>query len=1229
MRRRIALVWTLLLGTPLIAQEPNLKVPPGFKVTLYADHTLANDIFSMTLDERGDVIVSSRGWVKRLVDTDGDGKADKAEKIASTTTGAMGLCVDNHELYFTADGWFQWTPLVRDRFDPKVATLGAGEVVKADRAPANVGWIKGRYFPRLIADPLDGQSMLSSEYQMGSASIRLLAAPVHPPSKWKGHPNSITKHQIEESVDRFLTTNDRIIQSTDTWYSKFLHAQDNPGPIPVELGIGIFPGDIKSKPPQDPVVRKPDPIPSPPTAPREVPERPAGQLIPIAFSEHGGHAMRKGPDGCWYLIYGNSSNIENVKLDPSSPIRKPEAGGILRFSRDLKKVECIAQGFRNPYDFDFTPLGDIITYDSDTERDFLMPWYSPTRFYHVAHAQHHGWRLPGYMQSLARRDYYADTVDVLAPIGRGSPTGVTCYRHYQFPKRYRGGVFACDWTFGKIYFVPLEADGSSYKTKPEVFLESTGTEGFAPTDICVAPDGSLFVSIGGRGTRGAVYHIEYVGTPEEPAGMYEEPKSIIDQVLTAPQPLDSWSRAIWEPRARRISRDLANATCDPRRPWQERVRTIEVMVELFPDDLGNALMEAMNATEWQIRARVAWAMSHDKPGYLYRWMTMLHQLARDRHPSVRVAALNSMGEVLPLALESDWYRVEDAAVLNLDHADKRVRLAACGIVPKLWAGPWLKMKEAVESKLRARLMFSIADHRETGQSDLFPIERLRTAVEGLQSDDRALHLDALRLLMLIDGDWCVHNPPDDVSAAYYMQKARTYNREIDGKIREQLLSLYPSGDRNFDLEASRYLAMVEDASERTIGKVLTQITPDSDAVDDVHHLIVLSRLKGVMKQDAVTRTVDALLGLEKKLGGRESRIKQTWGPRLGEIVFNLMLRQPKVAETMLAHPNFARASHVALIRPFATDSKLAAAKLFLKAIEKDPAFPWSPELVDLLAELPSDQHKPLFRKQWDDYSLRDAILPYMLDTLEERDRPMILDSLDSPRKEIVLQCIAALNRLERDDNPKNLVPVMRRLRQGASDPKEKEIRDGLLALVLRQSLISYSTAEATVDWFERTYPAETKLLRGDDEDFAPWKKVLDSVDWNKGDAEKGMKIFQQRSCAACHTGSSRIGPDLAGVAGRFSRDDLFTAIISPSRDVAPAYRVNEIETKAGLSYSGIVVFESADGVIMQLDAVKTVRIASGDIAMRRLGRKSLMPSGLLRDLKPTDLADLHAYLRSL
>jgi len=343
-----------------LAEDLGLRVAPGFRVTLYADQDLANDIFAMTLDSQGRVVVTGPGYIKVLHDTKKTGKADRATLFATPPTGGMGLCFDGNDLYFCGGGWLS-------RY----------------RDPAGKGYAEG------------------------------------PPER----------------------------------------------------------------------------------------------ILPLAFSEHGGHAMRKGPDGCWYVIGGNEiKNPRSLITVPNSPIREPEAGALMRLSPDCRQCEVIAHGFRNPYDFDFNEAGDLFTYDSDCERDFFLPWYTPTRMYHIEYAGHHGWRLNGAGRSWCRRDDYLDTVDMLWPVGRGSPTGVVCYRHVQFPEHYRGGVFALDWTFGKVYFFPLRPDGSSYRSEPEVFLEAVGTSGFDPTDAVVAPDGSLLVSMGGRGTRGAVYRIEYAGS---------------------------------------------------------------------------------------------------------------------------------------------------------------------------------------------------------------------------------------------------------------------------------------------------------------------------------------------------------------------------------------------------------------------------------------------------------------------------------------------------------------------------------------------------------------------------------------------------------------------------------------------------------------------------------------------------------------------------------------------
>jgi putative heme-binding domain-containing protein len=104
---------------------------------------------------------------------------------------------------------------------------------------------------------------------------------------------------------------------------------------------------------------------------------------------------------------------------------------------------------------------------------------------------------------------------------------------------------------------------------------------------------------------------------------------------------------------------------------------------------------------------------------------------------------------------------------------------------------------------------------------------------------------------------------------------------------------------------------------------------------------------------------------------------------------------------------------------------------------------------------------------------------------------------------------------------------------------------------------------------------------------------------------------------------------LTGVAARFSRADLFTAIIDPSRDVAPPYRVTALEMKDGKTHTGIVAYESAETVILQTGAATTIRVDTKQIDVRRPSNKSLMPDGLLKDLKSADLADLYSYLQSL
>jgi hypothetical protein len=176
--------------------------------------------------------------------------------------------------------------------------------------------------------------------------------------------------------------------------------------------------------------------------------------------EHAAHAIRRGPDGWLYVLCGNNTGIDRKYATlPTSPIKEPVAGCVLRFNPDLKESEIVADGFRNPYDMDFNPDGELFTYDSDNERCVSLPWYgvaaSTTLFPAATTA---GDRRRRASSGVCR---LPDVVAPVADLGRGRRPAVSAIATRAF-REYRGGFFLLDWTFGKIHFLPLKRKGSTY-----------------------------------------------------------------------------------------------------------------------------------------------------------------------------------------------------------------------------------------------------------------------------------------------------------------------------------------------------------------------------------------------------------------------------------------------------------------------------------------------------------------------------------------------------------------------------------------------------------------------------------------------------------------------------------------------------------------------------------------------------------------------------------------------
>src|SRR5436190_16283069 len=105
--RSFAMLLTLYVTAACRAEvvQFGLRVPAGFEVTEFADSRLANDIFHLTLDPQGRPVVSGRGYIRILVDDNGDGKADRAiDFAAGPKDGAQGMLWEGSTLYVTGDG---------------------------------------------------------------------------------------------------------------------------------------------------------------------------------------------------------------------------------------------------------------------------------------------------------------------------------------------------------------------------------------------------------------------------------------------------------------------------------------------------------------------------------------------------------------------------------------------------------------------------------------------------------------------------------------------------------------------------------------------------------------------------------------------------------------------------------------------------------------------------------------------------------------------------------------------------------------------------------------------------------------------------------------------------------------------------------------------------------------------------------------------------------------------
>jgi putative membrane-bound dehydrogenase-like protein len=278
--------------------------------------------------------------------------------------------------------------------------------------------------------------------------------------------------------------------------------------------------------------------------------------------DHSAHSFLFGPDGKLYWNFGNTGHTVhdaqgniirdlagNEVRDNGRPYRQ---GMPFRCNLDGSQFEVLGHNFRNNYEVTVDSFGTLWQSDNDDDGN------RATRINYVMEYGNYG-----YVDEMTGEGWNADRTNKEAEIplqhwhlndpgvvptmlitGAGSPTGITVYEADLLPEVFRNQVIHCDAGPNVVRAYPAAPEGAGYKAETVNLVVGERDRWFRPADVCVAPDGSLFVTdwydpgVGGHNMqdleRGRLFRLAPPNTPyRTPKFDFSTPQGAVE-ALTNP-----------------------------------------------------------------------------------------------------------------------------------------------------------------------------------------------------------------------------------------------------------------------------------------------------------------------------------------------------------------------------------------------------------------------------------------------------------------------------------------------------------------------------------------------------------------------------------------------------------------------------------------------------------------------------------------------------------------------
>jgi putative membrane-bound dehydrogenase-like protein len=355
--------------------------------------------------------------------------------------------------------------------------------------------------------------------------------------------------------------------------------------------------------------------------------------------DHGIHAFQFGPDGKLYFNFGNSGG--QLKDKEGKPIvdlagneinssRKPyQEGMVFRCDLDGSNVETLGWNFRNNWEVTTDSFGTMWQSDNDDDGN------KGVRINYVMDFGNYGYKdeFTGAAWNQQRTNMEKETpqkhwhlndpgvVPTLLLTGAGSPTGICLYEGTLLPKVFHNQMIHCDAGPNVCRAYPVTKDGAGYTAETVNVLHGARDNWYRPSDVCVAPDGSLFVAdwydpgVGGHNQqevdKGRIFRLAPPGTK------YNVPKPDFSSVAGAIAALQSPCLA---------TRYLAFAKL-----MESEKKDAESLRVAFEKSRDNPRYQAR-----LVGTAVAWLHKH---GQQERIAGLLNQIVKEENPDLRVTAI--------------------------------------------------------------------------------------------------------------------------------------------------------------------------------------------------------------------------------------------------------------------------------------------------------------------------------------------------------------------------------------------------------------------------------------------------------------------------------------------------------------------------------------------------------------------------------------------------------------